>query len=132
MFLTAKERKRIRKNRRADEEQEKRDKQMMGLIPAPEPKFKLSNFMKILGDQAIADPSRVEARVMQQVRKRELNHEMDNLRRKLTPAQRKEKKITKLKEAVVKANETHVAVFGIKNLSDPRLRYVLMQVDYAD
>jgi len=41
--------------------------QMMGLIQPPEPKFKLSNFMKVLGDQAVADPSKVEQRVMQQV-----------------------------------------------------------------
>lgn len=46
-FLTKKERKKLRKATRAEREQEKRDKLMMGLIPAPEPKFKLSNFMKV-------------------------------------------------------------------------------------
>ncbi len=50
----------------------------MGLIAPPEPKFKLSNFMKVLGDQAVADPSKVEQRVMQQMRQRQLNHEMRN------------------------------------------------------
>ena len=59
VFLTKKERKRVRKAAREEKEREKRDKMMMGLIPAPEPKFKLSNFMKILGDQAVADPSKV-------------------------------------------------------------------------
>ena len=54
MYLTKKERKRIRKTAREEREREKRDKMMMGLLPAPEPKFKLSNFMKVLGDQAIA------------------------------------------------------------------------------
>ena len=39
-------RKRIRKTAREEREREKRDKMMMGLLPAPEPKFKLSNFMK--------------------------------------------------------------------------------------
>jgi U4/U6 small nuclear ribonucleoprotein PRP3 len=58
MFLTKKERKRVRKAAREEREREKRDKMMMGLIAAPEPKFKLSNFMKILGDQAVADPSK--------------------------------------------------------------------------
>ncbi len=47
MYLTKKERKKLRKSTRALREQEKRDKMMMGLIPAPEPKFKLSNFMKV-------------------------------------------------------------------------------------
>ena len=54
MYLTKKERKRIRKTAREEREREKRDKMMMGLLPAPEPKFKLSNFMKVLGDQAVA------------------------------------------------------------------------------
>jgi pre-mRNA processing factor 3 (PRP3) len=54
MYLTKKERKRIRKTAREERERDKRDKMMMDLLPAPEPKFKLSNFMKVLGDQAIA------------------------------------------------------------------------------
>jgi len=47
MFLTKKERKRIRRTAREAREREKRDKMMMGLLPPPEPKFKLSNFMKV-------------------------------------------------------------------------------------
>ena len=53
--------------RNSEREMQKRDMQMMGLIQPPEPKFKLSNFMKVLGDQAVADPSKVEQKVMQQV-----------------------------------------------------------------
>ena len=98
MYLTKKERKRIRRTARHEREMEKRDKIMMGLMPAPEPKFKLSNFMKILGDQAVADPSKVERRVVQQMQQRIMNHEMRNEARKLTPAERKEKKIKKLQE----------------------------------
>ena len=59
MYLTKKERKRIRKTAREEREREKRDMMMMDLLPAPEPKFKLSNFMKVLGDQAIAGKKRV-------------------------------------------------------------------------
>ncbi len=123
LYLTERERKRIRKQRRMALEQEKRDKQMMGLIPAPEPKFKLSNFMRILGNQAIADPSKVEQKVIEQVRARELKHEMENLARKLTPAQRREKKVRKLQEAAEHARETHVAVFCISDLHSPKLRF---------
>ena len=47
VFLTKKERKRLRRTAREAREREKRDKMMMGLIPPPEPKFKLSNFMKV-------------------------------------------------------------------------------------
>ncbi len=35
--------------------------------------------MKVLGDQAIADPSKVEWKVLQQMRQRVMNHEMRNL-----------------------------------------------------
>jgi U4/U6 small nuclear ribonucleoprotein PRP3 len=41
--------------------------------------------MKVLGDQAVADPSKIEKKVMEQVQARVTNHEMRNLARKLTP-----------------------------------------------
>ena len=121
MYLTKKERKRIRKTAREERERDKRDKLMMGLIPMPEPKFKLSNFMKLLGDQAIADPSKVELRVLQQMRQRELTHEMRNLSRKLTPAERKAKKMKKLQEDT--SRQVHVALFRVEDFSDPKHRF---------
>jgi U4/U6 small nuclear ribonucleoprotein PRP3 len=121
MYLTKKERKRIRRQARAEREREKRDKMIMGLIPAPETKFKLSNFMKILGDQAVADPSKVEMRVIKEMQKRQLNHEMRNLARKLTPAERREKKRKKLLEDT--SRQVHVAVFSVKDLSFGKLRF---------
>lgn len=121
MYLTKKERKRIRKQARAEREREKRDKMMMGLIPAPEPKFKLSNFMKVIGDQAVADPSKVEQKVMQQMRQRMMNHEMRNLAAKLTPAERKQKTLRKLQEDTTR--QVHVAVFRVGNFSNPKHRF---------
>ena len=121
MFLTKKERKRIRKTERAVREQEKRDKQMMGLIPAPEPKFKLSNFMKVLGDQAVADPSKVEMRVVQQMKQRQLNHEMRNQAAKKTPAEKWLKKMKKNQEDTTR--QVSVACFWIKDFSHPGHRY---------
>lgn len=94
---------------------------MLGLIPAPEPKFKLSNFMKVLGDQAIADPSRVELKVIQQMQQRILNHEMRNQAAKLTPKERKEKKTRKLMEDVSKG--IHVAVFRVTDFSSLKHRF---------
>lgn len=121
MFLTKKERKRIRKQTRAAREQEKRDKQMLGLIPAPEVKFKLSNFMKILGDQAVADPSKVEMKVMEQVQKRQLSHEMRNLAAKLTPAEKRAKMIRRNQEDTSRL--VHTAVYRVNDLSNPRHRF---------
>lgn len=121
MYLTKKERKRIRKTARAERETEKRDKMMLGLIPAPEPKFKLSNFMKVLGDQAVADPSKVEMKVQEQMHKRQLNHEMRNQASKRTPQEKREKKMKKLQEDSCK-NLT-AAVFLVKDFSNPKWRF---------
>lgn len=121
MFLTKKERKRIRKQTRATREQEKRDKMMLGLIPAPEPKFKLSNFMKLIGDQAVADPSKIEKKIMEQMQKRQLNHEMRNLAAKLTPAERKAKMIKKNQEDT--SRQVHTAIFRIKEFTNPKHRF---------
>ena len=93
----------------------------MGLIPAAEPKFKLSNFMKILGDQAVADPSKIEQKVMEQMKKRELNHEMRNQARKLTPQERKEKEKKKNMEDTSKC--VHVGVFKVNDLSDKKKQF---------
>jgi len=94
---------------------------MMGLIPAPEPKLKLSNFMKVLGDQAVADPSKIEGMVMQQMQQRVINHEMRNLSAKLTPKERKEKKIRKLQEDTSKG--VSVAVFRLRDFSNLKHRF---------
>lgn len=121
MFLTKRERKRIRRQSREEREREKRDMQMMGLVKAPEPKFKLSNFMKVLVDQAVADPSKMEQRVMQQVHERQLMHEMKNLAAKLTPVERREKIRRKFTEDT--SRQVSVALFSVKDLTNPKHRF---------
>jgi len=121
MFLTKQERKKLRRTSRQERELEKRDKMMMGLIPAPEPKFTLNNFMKVLGDQAVADPSLVEARVLQQMQKRVLNHEMRNQAAKLTPAERKEKRVKKRQEDT--SRSVSVAVFRVRDFVNLKHRF---------
>jgi len=59
MFLTEKEKKKLRKLRRAEKEKEKQEKMKLGLLKPPPPKLKFNNFMRILGDEAIQDPSKV-------------------------------------------------------------------------
>lgn len=109
LMLTAAERKKIRRQNRAEREKEKQDKITLGLLPPPEPKVKLSNMMRVLSEQAVADPSAIERKVREQVAQREKNHEMRNLARKLTPEERREKKLRKIKEDA--AGDIHVAVF---------------------
>lgn len=43
----------------------------MGLEPPPEPKLKLSNMMRALGQQAVQDPTKIEAHVREQMLKRQ-------------------------------------------------------------
>ena len=62
-------------------------------------------------------------RVLQQMRQRELNHEMRNLSAKLTPAERRVKRISKLQEDT--SRQVYVAVFRIKDFSDPKHRQFL-------
>ncbi|KAG1703297.1 hypothetical protein DVH05_008206 [Phytophthora capsici] len=121
LMLTAAERKKIRRQNRADREKEKQDKIALGLLPPPEPKVKLSNMMRVLSEQAVADPSAIERKVREQIAQREKNHEMRNLARKLTPEERREKKLRKIKADA--AGDIHVALFKVPDLSNPQHRF---------
>jgi len=59
MFLTDKEKKKLRKLRRSEKEKDKQERMKLGLLKPPPPKLKFNNFMRILGDEAIQDPSKV-------------------------------------------------------------------------
>ena len=48
----------------------------------------MSNLMRVLGNEAVLDPTKVEATVREQMAKRLANHEKMNAERKLTPEQR--------------------------------------------
>ncbi|PPQ93764.1 hypothetical protein CVT25_008144 [Psilocybe cyanescens] len=117
MMLTKKEQKKMRKLRRKQELQDKRDRIRMGLLPPDPPKVRLANLMKVLTTDAIQDPTRVEARVRREVAMRRHTHEKMNAERKLTDEQRREKNETK------KAEEDRRGIVGlvfkVNNLSDP-------------
>ncbi|OQR82218.1 U4/U6 small nuclear ribonucleoprotein Prp3 [Thraustotheca clavata] len=115
------ERKRIRRTARAERLKETQDKIALGLLPPPEPKVKLSNMMRVLQDQAVADPSAIERKVRAQVAQREKNHEMRNLARKLTPEERRDKILRKLKADA--SSDIHVAVFRTPDLTHPKLKF---------
>lgn len=124
LHLTKKEMKRQRKLRRAEKQRELQDLQAAGLIPAPDAKLTLSNFMRVLGDQAVMDPSKMEAKVTEQIQARRLKHEKMNLDRKLTKEQRSDKRERKLNEDTSEA--VSVALFLVKDMSH---RYHRTKVD---
>ncbi|CAB1106584.1 unnamed protein product [Ectocarpus sp. CCAP 1310/34] len=121
VYLTKKERKRIRRTTRMEREREKQDKIALGLLPTPEPKMSMSNFMQVLGDQAVVDPSKVEALVMGQVHRRKAEHEARNQAAKLTPQEKRDKRKRKLLEDTSK--ELQVAVYRVADMSDPKRRF---------
>ncbi|OQE46153.1 hypothetical protein PENCOP_c001G01852 [Penicillium coprophilum] len=91
MFLTPKEQAKIRRQRRMADLKEQQAKIRLGLEEAPPPKVKKSNLMRVLGEQAVKDPTAVEARVTKEIADRKDAHEMANEERKLTKEQRREK-----------------------------------------
>jgi U4/U6 small nuclear ribonucleoprotein PRP3 len=91
MFLTPKEQAKIRRQRRMADLKEQQAKIRLGLEPAPAPKVKKSNLMRVLGEQAVKDPTAVEARVTREIADRKEHHEVANEERKLTKEQRREK-----------------------------------------
>ncbi|KLO08914.1 PRP3-domain-containing protein [Schizopora paradoxa] len=121
LMLTKKEQKKMRKQRRQAELQDKRDRVRMGLIPPDAPKVRLANLMKVLTTDAVQDPTRVEARVRREVAMRKHNHEKMNAERKLTDEQRREKietkKVDEEKKGLVGA------IFKVKTLVDPSHRF---------
>ncbi|RXW23253.1 hypothetical protein EST38_g2603 [Candolleomyces aberdarensis] len=117
LMLTTREQKKMRKLRRKEALQDKRDRIRMGLLPPDPPKVRLANLMRVLTSDAVQDPTRVEARVRREVAMRKHGHEKANAERKLTDEQRREKKENK------KLDEEKRGIFGavykVKILSDP-------------
>lgn len=92
-----------------------------GLLEAPKPKVKIANLYRVLGEQAVADPTAMEREARKQMAERQVSgtcqilwgvkytpglksnhfvfqaaHDDRNLARMLTPAEKREKKLKKL------------------------------------
>lgn len=116
VFLTKKERKKLRRQNRREAWKEEQEKVRLGLVPPPEPKLRISNLMRVLGSEAVQDPTKIEAHVREQMAKRQKAHEDANNARKLTAEQKRDKKIRKIKEDT--SCGVHVAVYRIRDLQD--------------
>jgi len=119
--MTKKETRKMRKQARAARVQEQQEMQRQGLVEAPKPKVKLSNLMRVLGSEATADPTAVEKEVRAQMEERLQAHADMNEANKLTPAERREKKLKKLFSDNEKG--TFVSVYRVERLDNPRNRY---------
>lgn len=121
MYLTSKEQAKLRRQRRMADLKEKQAKIRLGLEPPPPPKVKKSNLMRVLGEQAIQDPTAVEARVNREIADRKQGHEQANEERKLTKEERHEKLAKQ--QAEDEAKGVHVRVYKIDSLANGKHRY---------
>jgi len=119
--LTKKEQKKVRRQRRAEELKEKQAKVRLGLEPPPPPKIKKSNMMRVLGEEAVKDPTAVEARVNKEIRERLENHLKTNEERKLTKEQRHEKLAINQEKDLSKGIQC--LVFRIETLANGKHRF---------
>jgi len=118
VFLTPRERKKLRKIRRAEIQTKKQEDLMTGRRPPDPPKATLANMMRIYGQEAYQDPTRIEQLVREQMQQRLDKHEAHNAEHKLTPQQRTEKKLKKLPDNH-NASTISVALYKIANVRSP-------------
>lgn len=121
LMLTAKERKRLRRQRRQERTREERELIAVGLKAAPPPKVKLSNMMRVLAEEATADPTRMEMQVRAQVAARRAKHEEDNEMRRRTKEESQEKR----REAAEKDRASGLAanVYRLTTAENPQHRF---------
>ncbi|PYH83189.1 U4/U6 small nuclear ribonucleo protein [Aspergillus uvarum CBS 121591] len=121
MYLTPKEQAKIRRQRRMADLKEQQAKIRLGLEPAPPPKVKKSNLMRVLGEQAVKDPTAVEARVNREIAERKDKHETANAERKLTKDERREK-LARQQEADAERGVL-MSVYRVDTLANGRHRF---------
>ncbi|KAF7560721.1 hypothetical protein G7046_g3437 [Stylonectria norvegica] len=121
MFLTSTEQAKLRRQRRMAELKEIQAKIRLGLVPAPGPKVKKANLMRVLGDAAVKDPTAVEARVNRDIAERYQKHVENNEERKLSKEQKHEKLETNQQKDAEKG--IFVLVFKVASLANGQHRY---------
>ena len=125
MYLTTKEQKKLRRQRRMAELKEQQAKIRLGLVPAPPPKVKKGNLMRVLGEEAVKDPTAVEAMVNQQIAERHQQHLETNEERKLTTEEKHGKLAANQEKDAAKG--LHTLVFKIGSLANGQHRYKIQK-----
>lgn len=121
MYLTAKEQAKLRRQRRMADLKEEQAKIRLGLVPAPPPKVKKGNLMRVLGEEAVKDPTAVEARVNREIAERHQKHLEANEERKLSKDQKHEKLAANQEKDAAKG--LRVLVFKIRSLANGQHRF---------
>jgi hypothetical protein len=120
-YQTRDEARRSKREKKLAAMKEIQEKIKYGLVPPPEPKLKLSNFMNILKEEAIQDPTKVELLVRKKIEQRNRKHEKHNQKRKAAKLSNKEKRRRKsIKDMNKKA---FLSVYRIRDLSNFENQY---------
>jgi len=120
--LTKAEQKKMRRRARAERQREQQERVLLGLEPPLKNRMKISNMMKVLTTEAVQDPTQIEKMVRAEMEERAKAHNARNQERKLTPEQKRLKKMKKMKEDT--SLITYVALFRVGKLSDVRHKCV--------
>ncbi|KAK6527846.1 hypothetical protein TWF694_004817 [Orbilia ellipsospora] len=115
--LTKREQKKTRLQARMTKLKESQAKVRLGLEPPEPPKVTMKNMMRVWGDEAVKDPTAVEAKVNKQIAERLEKHLHANEERKLTKEERLEKLHNNQEKDLAKG--VHCLVFRIENLTNP-------------
>ena len=83
-FLTEMEKKKLRRKKRLEKERDRQEKISLGLMPAPDARVTMSNYLRVMTKEAIADPSKCERDVKKIVAQRMQEHLNRNEEKKLT------------------------------------------------
>ncbi|KAI0423826.1 pre-mRNA processing factor 3-domain-containing protein [Xylaria sp. FL1042] len=121
MYLTSNEQAKLRRQRRMADLKEEQAKIRLGLVPAPPPKIKKGNLMRVLGEEAVKDPTAVEARVNKEIADRHAKHVETNEERKLTKEQRHEKLAKNQEKDVAKG--VYMLAFKVNSLANGQHRF---------
>lgn len=141
MFLTPKEQAKLRRQKRMENLKEHQTKVRLGLLPPDPPsrcsltvslltfkeykltqsfitEVKLKNMMRVLGEDAVKDPTAVEAKVNREIAERAQKHHQMNEDRKLTKEEKHEK--LEQKKAQDAAKGVYLTVYKIDSLANGR------------
>jgi U4/U6 small nuclear ribonucleoprotein PRP3 len=121
MYLTTKETQKLRRMRRAADLKEHQAKIRLGLEPPPPPKVKRGNMMRVMGEQAIADPTAVEILVEGQIAQRHDDHVTANEDRQLTKEERHAKLVANQEKDAQKG--LYMCVFKVNTLAYGKHRF---------
>ena len=139
MFLTPKEQAKLRRQKRMENLKEHQTKVRLGLLPPDPPsrcspfsphvrrqqansklltEVKLKNMMRVLGEDAVKDPTAVEAKVNREIAERSQKHNQMNEDRKLTKEEKNEKLEQKKSQDAAKG--IYLSVYKIDSLANGR------------